>query len=99
MDALARMLEKDDYDAKAWRKLMLSRMGDVSMFMKMLKQRFSILYNRSHRRSGTLWADRFKSVLVEDINFAVEILAAFLTAGKIGDPFRRPFGKICDQRG
>ena len=54
MDALARMLEKDDDDAKAWRKLMLSRMGDVSMFMKMLKQRFSIWYNRRHRRLGTL---------------------------------------------
>ena len=33
--------------------------------MKLLKQRFSIWYNRVHRRFGTLWAERFKSVLLE----------------------------------
>ena len=91
MEALAGMLERNDDDAKAWRKLMLSRMGDVSMFMKMLKQRFSIWYNRTHERLGTLWADRFKSVLVEDINFAVEIVAAYIDlnavrAGLCRDP-------------
>ncbi len=78
IEVLARMLQEDGEDAQAWRKLMLSRMGDVSMYMKMLKQRFSIWYNRSHQRLGTLWADRFKSVLVEDMNFAVEIVAAYI---------------------
>ncbi len=33
--------------------------------MKLLKQRFSVWYNRSHQRYGTLWSERFKSVLVE----------------------------------
>lgn len=42
---------------------LLARMNDVSAFMKALKQRFSVLYNRSHQRYGTLWADRFKSIL------------------------------------
>ena len=36
-----------------------------SEFMKTVKQRFSVWFNRTHRRYGTLWADRFKSVLVE----------------------------------
>jgi putative transposase len=45
---------------------LLERMGDVSVFMKELKQRFSLWYNRHHSRFGTLWAERFKSVLVED---------------------------------
>jgi REP element-mobilizing transposase RayT len=42
------------------------RMFDLSHFMKTLKQRFSIWYNRNHDdRRGTLWEDRFKSVVVE----------------------------------
>jgi REP element-mobilizing transposase RayT len=41
------------------------RMGDVSIFMKELKQRFTQWYNRRMGRKGTLWEERFKSVLVE----------------------------------
>lgn len=41
------------------------RMYDLSEFMKTLKQRFSFWYNKSHDRSGPLWNERFKSVLVE----------------------------------
>ena len=47
------------------RRKLLARMSDVSEFMKAVKQRFSVWYNRSHQRYGTLWAERFKSVLVE----------------------------------
>jgi hypothetical protein len=39
---------------------LIERMGDVSVFMKELKQRFSLWYNRHHSRFGTLWAERFK---------------------------------------
>ncbi len=42
------------------------RLCDVSVFMKEVKERFSKWYNRRHGRRGTLWMDRFKSVLVED---------------------------------
>lgn len=41
------------------------RMHDISEFMKQLKQRFSRWYNICHDRKGTLWDNRFKSVLVE----------------------------------
>jgi putative transposase len=41
------------------------RMGDLSRFVKEVKERFSRWYNRRHERKGTLWMDRFKSVLVE----------------------------------
>src|SRR5512140_3734921 len=48
------------------RRRLLERMGDVSGFMKEVKQRFSRWYNGQAGRYGTLWAERFKSVLVED---------------------------------
>ncbi|NCD34503.1 MAG: transposase [Spartobacteria bacterium] len=41
------------------------RMHDISEFMKTVKHRFSFWYNRSHGRKGTLWEERFKSVLVD----------------------------------
>jgi len=59
--------------------------------MKELKQRFSIWYNRSHRRSGTLWGERFKSVLVQDDPGALVTIAAHIDlnpvrAGIVSDP-------------
>ncbi len=44
----------------------IDRMCDVSVFLKELKGRFSQWFNRRHERYGVLWAERFKSVLVED---------------------------------
>jgi putative transposase len=66
-------------------------MGDVSMFMKELKQRFSIWYNKSHKRYGTLWAERFKSVLIEDTAGCLRTVAAYIDlnpvrAGIVKDP-------------
>ena len=43
-----------------------ARMGDLSEFMKTLKQRVSQWYNSNYSHEGTLWSGRFKSVLVED---------------------------------
>jgi REP element-mobilizing transposase RayT len=57
---------------------LLSRMGDVSAFVKTLKQRFSTSYNTRHKRSGTLWEERFKSVLVENGESARAAVAAYI---------------------
>ena len=54
------------------------RMGDVSKFMQELKQRFSQWYNRRNNRKGTLWEDRFKSVLVEAEEEALITMAAYI---------------------
>ena len=59
------LMSVDEIDAERMRKRYLYRMYDLSEFMKTLKQRFAIWYNAEHGRTGHLWDDRFKSVLVE----------------------------------
>ena len=66
-------------------------MGDVSEYMKAVKQRFSVWYNRKHDRYGTLWAERFKSVLVEGRGNPLQTMAAYIDlnpvrAGLVDDP-------------
>lgn len=65
-------------------------MGDISGYMKLLKQRFTVLFNAVHKRHGTLWSERFKSVLVED-GIALRTMAAYIDlnpvrAGLVNDP-------------
>jgi hypothetical protein len=60
------------------RQAYLRRMGDISEFQKTLKHGFSSWYNRRHKRRGTLWMERFKSVLVEDTLNTRSIIAAYI---------------------
>ncbi len=78
-------------EAEVIRRKLLARMSDVSEFMKTVKQRFSVWYNRSHQRYGTLWAERFKSVLVEGRGNPLQTMAAYIDlnpvrAGLVEDP-------------
>jgi putative transposase len=73
-----RTLARGGPEAEQLRAALLRRMADVSEFMKTLKQRFSIWYNHAHERFGTLWAERFKSVLVEDERCALSTVAAYI---------------------
>ena len=41
------------------------RMYDISIFIKELKGGYAQWYNRRHGRYGVLWAERFKSVLIQ----------------------------------
>ena len=52
-------------EAEALRERFFAHMWDVSFFMRLLKQRFSQWFNTNHSRKGTLWEERFRSVLVE----------------------------------
>jgi hypothetical protein len=70
-------------DAEECRKRLQERMDDVSIFMKELKQRFSIWYNNNHGRYGTLWAERFKSLLVENKRHALATVAAYIDLNPI----------------
>ena len=49
--------------------------SSLSKFMQEVKQTFSRYYNKRHHRRGTLWGERFKSVIVEDGNTLVNCLA------------------------
>jgi putative transposase len=66
------------------------RMNDISIFIKELKGRFAQWYNRHYGRYGALWAERFKSVLLEG-GEAVAKIAAYIDlnpvrAGLCQDP-------------
>ncbi|WP_034640096.1 transposase [Desulfovibrio inopinatus] len=47
----------------------------LSEFMREIKQTFSRIYNKRHARRGTLWGERYKSVLVEDGHALINCLA------------------------
>jgi len=53
------------------------RMHDLSEFMKSLLERFTKWFNRMHSRTGTLWEDRFKSVIAES-GIAARTIAAYI---------------------
>lgn len=74
--------EDPQIQASARRRL-LARMDDVSQFMKILKQRFSIWFNHQHGRWGTHWGERFKSVLVQDTPPCLRMVAAYIALNPI----------------
>lgn len=81
----------DPAASAAWQEQFFGRMWDVSAFMKALKQQFTQWHNRRHQRKGTLWEERFKSVLVEGAGLALSTMAAYidlnpLRAGLAEDP-------------
>jgi REP element-mobilizing transposase RayT len=55
-----------------------SRMHDVSMFLKELKQRFTMWFNARHKLYGTIWAERFKSILVENDTSVLRTVGAYI---------------------
>ena len=89
LEVIQAQLAENGLDAVRWRRQQLRLMGDVSQYMKLVKQRCSIWYNKSHRRFGTLWAERFKSVLVGPD--ALQTMCAYVDlncvrAGLVVDP-------------
>ena len=67
------------------------RMFDISEFMKTLKQRFTMWYNKRAGRKGTLWEERFKSICIEGSEHPLATIAAYVDlnpvrAGIVKDP-------------
>jgi len=91
LEAVRAQLGTNGPEAVAWRRRQLALMGNLSQFMKLLKQRFSIWFNKSHRRFGTLWSERFKSILIESNSAVLEAIGAYIDlncvrAGLVADP-------------
>ncbi|MCP4754814.1 MAG: hypothetical protein GY866_28395, partial [Proteobacteria bacterium] len=51
------------------------RWSNLSEFVKDIKQNFSRFYNKTHDRKGTLWGERFKSLIVQDGSTLINCLA------------------------
>lgn len=79
----ASLLGSDSVIQDRIRKQLLSRMDDVSQFMKLLKQRYSIWFNHQHHRIGTHWCERFRSVVVENQPSALLAVAAYITLNPV----------------
>jgi REP element-mobilizing transposase RayT len=92
IEVLEATLKQGGKDAQELRDKLLRRMNDVSEFMKTFKQRFAIWFNRSHKRFGHLWAERFTSTIIEgNRHFALQMVAAYIDlnpirAGMVKDP-------------
>lgn len=78
--------QKEALRLRFWR-----RMGDLSLYLKELKQRFSQWHNLRQGRRGTLWEERFKSVLIGADGSALSTIAAYIDlnpvrAGLVSNP-------------
>ena len=73
--ALARLAEERD--------AFLHRMGDLSKYMKELKQWISRDYNKKIGRKGTLWEDRFWSNLLEDSAATLTKVAYYIDSNAV----------------
>ena len=89
---LAAIRQSGDPSAEArWLETFHARRWNLSNFLKLLKQRFSTTYNRRTGRKGTLWEERFRSILVEGAGHALVTMAAYVDlnpvrAGLVKDP-------------
>jgi putative transposase len=66
------------------------KLSSLSEFVKEIKQSFSRYYNKKHHRRGTLWGERFKSLIVENGETLINCLAYIdlnpLRAGLVDRP-------------
>ena len=74
-----------------YRERILARMYDLSAFVREVKARFSLWYNKRVGRKGPLWEDRFKSVLAEGRGEVLSTMAGYIDlnavrAGLVSDP-------------
>lgn len=91
VDVMAKLLKENAPEGIEWRDRQLRQMGDLSILLKLFKQRFSVWYNAQHDRIGTLWAERFKSVLVDPSERYLGSMGGYIDlnpvrAGIVADP-------------
>ena len=74
-----------------WWQRQIARMFNLSEFVRCVKLRFTRWHNRKHGRRGTIWEERFGSVVVEEEERALRTMAAYIDlnpvrAGMVEDP-------------
>jgi REP element-mobilizing transposase RayT len=82
---------KNEAAIEEWRQRQVARMFSLSEFMKAVQLRFSRWYNSRTGRRGTLWENRYTSVIVEEEQRALRTMAAYIDlnpvrAGMVEDP-------------
>ncbi|MDR2863604.1 MAG: transposase [Puniceicoccales bacterium] len=89
---LETILKAGGDEARKLRERLLRRMNNLSEFMKTFKHRFAVWFNKSHKRFGHLWAERFTSTIIEgNHHHALQVVAAYVDlnpvrAGIVKDP-------------
>ncbi|MCC5838672.1 MAG: hypothetical protein JJT96_01000 [Opitutales bacterium] len=102
-DDLEVFLAKNSDSAEGIRRRLKARMGDVSVFMREVKTRFTLWYNQERGTVGTFWAERFRSVVVEADTEAQRMVAAYIDLNPVraglvedaGDYGFSGFGEAC----
>jgi putative transposase len=97
------ILKNNKDSAEGIRRRLKARMGDVSVFMREFKTRFTFWYNEKHGTVGTFWAERFRSVVVEADTEAQRMVAAYIDLNPVraglvedaGDYGFSGFGEAC----
>ncbi|MCC5838960.1 MAG: hypothetical protein JJT96_02460 [Opitutales bacterium] len=97
------ILRKNGGSAEGIRRRLKARMGDVSVFMREVKTRFTFWYNQKCGTVGTFWAERFRSVVVEADTAAQRMVAAYIDLNPVraglvadaGDYGFSGFGEAC----
>lgn len=77
-EMLEAILQQSGERTERIRTRLKSRMGDISVFMREFKTRFTKWYNETYNSVGTFWAERFRSVLVEPGSPALRAVAAYI---------------------
>jgi hypothetical protein len=77
-EVLEALLRANGREGQEQRRRILARMHDLAAFVRELKQRFGIWYNHRHDNRGTLWAERFRSTIVEASAEALSTVAAYI---------------------
>jgi REP element-mobilizing transposase RayT len=80
-----------DSAIEEWRQRQIARMFNLSEFVRRVKLRFTRWHNRKQARRGTIWEDKFGSVVVEEEERALRTMAAYIDlnpvrAGIVADP-------------
>ena len=76
----------------------IKQWGDLSIFMKTLKERFATYYNRKHGTCGHFWGSRFKSIVLADEEAVLSCMAYVevnaVRANKVKDPRFYRYGSL-----